>query len=405
MTELRHSGRPRIKAYKASHIWRGPGRLEENLWVVARENRIEEVTSAPPARASCLDLGRGLLMPGLVNAHTHVELSFLAGKVPPAGDFVGWLEGLVALRPDHDKGAAKRAAVNAATDMAQCGTALVGDITNTGRARSLLLGAGLSVVSFYEALGPVRAEPPDESLEWIDGLLDACAIAAHAPYSIPVTRMEALAKRSEQLPFCLHLAESKAEMEFFSGEGLEGQKLEHFLEARGLLKKDLGDLGSTPIKHLLELGALGPGTMAVHGVQLAGDDLELFAGSGASLCVCPRSNLGLTGKIAPVARLAALGVNLALGTDSLASAPDLGIGAEMAELCRLEPGLSPETVLSMATLGGASALGLVGHFGSIDPGKCARMAFACLDGITPAEALEAVATGSITSREAGAERA
>ena len=387
-------------AFKASLVWRGPGRLEHNLWVTTRDGRIAEISPKKPVGAVCHDLGRGLLMPGLVNAHTHVELSFLAGLVPPSGDFVGWMESLVALRPDHDKDAAKNAARGAALSMAEKGVALVGDITNTGRARPALQEAGLSVVSYFEALGPVRAEPPAEALHWRDGLLDASAIAAHAPYSIPNSRMRSLGQRARLLPFCIHLAESRAEMEFFSGNGLQGRRMELFLEDRGLAKKDLGELAATPVAHLLGLGVLGPRTLAVHGAQLAGADLELFALSGASLCVCPRSNLGLAGKIAPVAGLAALGVNLALGTDSLASAPDLDLWAEMALLRRLEPGLAPETVLAMATLGGARALGLDDYFGSIEPGKCARMAFAPLDGLPPEQALEAVTTGAAAGRAA-----
>ena len=374
--------------------------MEENLWVVARQGRIAEICRQAPSGAVCHDLGPGLLLPGLVNAHTHLELSFLAGLIPPEGDFVGWMETLVALRPDHDKGAAQDAALAAARSMAGAGVALVGDITNTGRARPLLNRAGLSAVSFFEALGPARAEPPEESLHWRNGVLDAAAMAAHAPYSVPVGRLRSLAQRAARLPFCIHLAESRAEMEFFAGKGPEGRKMELFLQARGLAKESLGPLAQTPVRHLLELGVLGPRTLAVHGVQLGGRDLEIFAQSKASLCVCPRSNLGLTGKIAPVAELASLGVNLALGTDSLASAPDLNLWKEMALLSRLEPGLDPEQILAMATLGGAGALGLQDHFGTIDPGKRVRLAFAPLEGIKPGRALEAVVAGAAPGRTA-----
>jgi len=128
-------------------------------------------------------------------------------------------------------------------------------------------------------------------------------------------------------------------------------------------------------------------------VQLSPDEARRIAAAGASLCLCPRSNLGLTGGLAPVEELLAAGANLALGTDSLASAPDLSLWAEMAVLARAKPGLAPEAVLTMATTGGARALGQEGRFGALAPGAAGPLAFVALERLARSEVIEAVVRG------------
>jgi cytosine/adenosine deaminase-related metal-dependent hydrolase len=182
-------------------------------------------------------------------------------------------------------------------------------------------------------------------------------------------------------------------VEFLLGEGPEGRRLEQFLLARGVKRASLGLKGLRPLAHLQDLGLLDQYTMLVHGVQLDRREVGELAQSGASLCICPRSNLGLTGAMAPVEALLAAGVNLALGTDSLASCPDLSPWAEMAVLRRTVPGLDPEAILHMATAGGAQALGLESHFGRLRPGAVAPLAFVPLPALARGSVLEAAVRG------------
>ncbi|MFH1060413.1 MAG: amidohydrolase family protein [Pseudomonadota bacterium] len=364
----------RAIAYRAAWTWAGPGELRAGAWVVVEAGRVREVCQHPPADAQRQDLGDGLILPGLVNAHTHLELSFLAGAVPPpAGDFVGWLESLVAARPGHDHLAAEDAVAAAVDQALTSGTVLAADITNTGRAQAIALQAGLHTMSLYEAIGPQRAEPPEPGLAWPGGVLRAQAVAAHAPYSIPSWRMAALKARAGDLPFCIHLAESRAEMEYLAGAGPEGQRLDQFLQNRGLERASLDLRAARPLDHLMALGVVDQRTLLVHGVQLNRAELGRVAAAGASLCVCPRSNLGLTGATADAAAARELGVNLCLGTDSLASTPDLSLFNEMAALRAACPDLPPEAILTMATVGGAKALGLSSFFGFIKPGGSASI--------------------------------
>ena len=151
---------------RARWVWCGPGDLREGAWVVLEAGRVVEVRSSPPAGQAGQELGQGLLLPGLVNAHTHLELSFLAGLVPPAGDFVEWVERLVGSRPGYDRGQAAEAARRAAAEAASWGTVLAGDISNTGKAAWAWQEAGVSSLTFIEALGPARSDPPEPWSRW-----------------------------------------------------------------------------------------------------------------------------------------------------------------------------------------------------------------------------------------------
>ncbi|MCB2226248.1 MAG: amidohydrolase family protein [Desulfarculaceae bacterium] len=379
--------------FTARWVWTGPGRLVPGAAVTLQDGFITSLEARPPRGAAITDLGEGLLLPGLVNAHTHLELSGLAGLVPPTGDFVGWLEQMVLQRPDTLRINGAEATASAVAGLAADGTALVGDITNTGKAAPALASAGVSAVSFYEALGAAKAEPPEPEAVWRGPLLSEAAVAAHAPYSVPTARLAALKARAGALPFCMHLAESLAEVEFLAGSGPEGARLEEFLLERGLRREALNLAADTPLGQVEAAKALDANTLLVHGVQLTPNEGERIAEAGASLCVCPRSNLGLTGAIAPVEELLAAGVNLALGTDSLASCPSLSLWAEMALLASAKPNLAPEAILAMATLGGAKALGQAGRFGVLAPGAAGPLAFVPLPELAESEVIAAVVHG------------
>ena len=365
-------------AHRADWVWCPEQGLKSNAWVVLRDGLIQGVADRAPAGAAKLEHEPGLIMPGLVNAHTHLELSFLAGQVPPRGDFVDWVDRLVNRRPGHDQEQAGEIALAAAKASFDSGVALAGDITNTGRAVDAWLEAGVSAVSFGEALGPSRSEPKNESSAWHKGVLQANAVAAHAPYSIPAGRIKELKGRAANLPFCIHLAESRAEMEFFAGAGSEGKRLKDFLQGRGLDVDNFGFTADRPLQHLINLGVVDGGTLLVHGVQLNNAEAERIARLGAWLCVCPRSNLGLTGSMASVEEFLQTGAGLCLGTDSLASAPDLSLWAELKTLRKHTPGVPAEDLLRMATINGARALMQADHFGSLLPGRKASLVFAPL---------------------------
>lgn len=376
--------------------------------VRVRDGRIEavgRVRDVPRDGARDRDLGDVVLMPGPVNAHTHLELSWMADDRPAGGEWVAWVEALVALRGGEDRPRAERAAERALAGVRERGTAAVGDIANLGTAVDVLARSGLHGVVFVERFrlrareaGRALAEG-SEALENVRDALRAAgadgrvraALAPHAPHTTSPALISAIATRArdERAPLSIHAAESAAEVTWLrDGTG----PLADFYARRGLVDAGWDPPGVSPIAALERSGALGPRTLLVHAGHLADTDIELVLRSGATVVTCPRSNRYLGVPCAPVERLRAAGVRVALGTDSLASCPDLDPFAETAALRREHPGLAPAEALRIATLDGARALGIDDRVGAIAPGRVAAMAAVPLE--TPAgDPVETVTSG------------
>jgi cytosine/adenosine deaminase-related metal-dependent hydrolase len=131
--------------------------------------------------------------------------------------------------------------------------------------------------------------------------------------------------------------------------------------------------GTTPVEYLSAEGFLGPDVIAVHGVQMTDADLEILRSSGAALVTCPRSNIHTGAGSPPVERFFSSGLDMAVGTDSLASTDDLNLFAELAALRALAPRVAASRLIESATRGGARALGFEEEFGTIEPGKSGRL--------------------------------
>jgi cytosine/adenosine deaminase-related metal-dependent hydrolase len=327
------------------------------------------------------------VLPGLVNAHTHLELSWMAGRVPPADSFVSWVRALLALRGAGDRPditaqlAAMRAALGAAIDT---GTVLFGDISNTLVTPGLIAASGASGVVFHELLGfnvqdpvPMVAEAQarldramDETrLKSSGGTLGA-RVVAHAPYSVAPALFRQLAARPGDGPLTVHLGESAEEIEFIrTGLG----PLRGLLEDLGVWNDAWRPPGHGVVEYLATAGYLQPGLLAVHGVHLNDDDLVRLRRAGAVLVTCPRSNLWVGAGMPRVSRFYAAGVPVAIGTDSLASVASLNMFDELAELRRIAPDVTAASLLESATRVGAEALGFGASHGTISDGKVAAL--------------------------------
>jgi cytosine/adenosine deaminase-related metal-dependent hydrolase len=325
------------------------------------------------------DLGAGILVPGLVNAHCHLELSHLAGLLPGSVGFVPWVESVVASRGRFGEEDVRPAIASAIRFLEERGTVAVGDISNALGHLDLLSTSRLSAVVYLELLAwdPAKAEAVLAFAE--ERLLAAEAslrpglevrLAAHAPHSVSPALFGLLVERGG--PAALHLAESPDEAEFLAGRGGAWPA---FLERRGLGHVAFAPPGLSPVRYADRLGALHPRLVAAHGVQVDAGDREVLASRGVHVVVCPRSNLHLGVGAADVPALLASGVRLALGTDSLASAGTLDVLDDAVLLRRQFPDLDPAALVRMATLGGAEALGF-DDLGASAPGKRAALAFA-----------------------------
>lgn len=323
------------------------------------------------------DLGPGVLLPGLVNAHTHLELSHLEGVAPLGRGFVPWVEGVVAARAGADEEEVAARTAEAITSLEKRGTAAVGDVSNRLAHLDVLGESRLRAVVFLEVLAwdPARAA---ETEGWADERLAAARrhdrvqvrLAAHAPHSVSPELLRRLVARGGI--GALHLAESPEESRFLaSGDGAWAE----FLVRRGLGDVPFAPPGTSPVRYADDLGLLHPGLVAAHGVQVDAADREILARRGVFVVLCPRSNRNLGAGTADVPALLAAGVRLCLGTDSLASVDTLDVLDDAVFLARQFPGLDPAALVRMATAGGAEALGLE-DLGTLAPGQTAALAFA-----------------------------
>jgi cytosine/adenosine deaminase-related metal-dependent hydrolase len=357
----------------------------ENGWVSVAEGRIVAVgRGRPPHEAE--DLGDEALLPGLVNAHTHLELSWLAGRVPPAASMDAWITTLVGLRRAGGPGreAERRAAFDAAVAMREAGTVLVGDISNSLLTPGVLADTGLAAVVFHELLGFSTPDPVSvvrDAWARIDREAQALAertasppltltVVAHAPYSVSPALFAAILAQARGAPLAIHLAESPEEVEFLR---TGGGPIRRMLEQLGAWTDTWRAPQCDPVRYAADLGYLRPGTLVVHAVRVTDDGLDRLRKAGAVIVTCPRSNEWVGAGVPPLERFYASGVPIAVGTDSLASSPSLSVFDELAAMRRLAPGVAAAALLESATRIGATALGFGEDYGTITSGRRAAL--------------------------------
>jgi cytosine/adenosine deaminase-related metal-dependent hydrolase len=345
------------------------------------DGRIAGVDDRAPAGA--IDLGGVAIMPALVNAHTHLELWYLSGMVPPTETFIDWVRTIMAKRRQYPDARDRRildAARTAIADARASGTGLVGDISNTLVTALLLHEASMPAQIFYELLRFNASEPESITRE-ARAKADAAShdgsvrvsLAPHAPYSVSPGLFAAIHADLDAHPgqvTSVHLGESPEEIEFIR-RGTGAWRV--LLEELGVWSESWEAPGTSPVEYLEQLGFLDRRVLAVHGVQFDGDDLDRLRSRDMTIVSCPRSNQHVGVGAPPLEAFYALNVNVAFGTDSLASTPDLNLFAELAEARRLAPRVRARALLDSATRQGAAALGFAGDFGTIEAGKRAQL--------------------------------
>jgi len=308
----------------------------------------------------------GVVYPGLVNAHTHVELSAMRGRVPGGRGFVEWVDAFVGHRSEvdsDDEAAGVEIAVKALDDF---GVAAVGDVSNRLVAVRALARAGIGGSVFHEVFGAVKesleravrdlARARDEIGAWPTTDL-AYAVAPHTLYTThPEVVLQLMRDAKERgVTTTLHLAEHAAERRAL--ESADGPMVD-WLHVR---TKGVADAfpwpHRGPIQHADALGALGPHALSVHVTDATAEDVQILRDRNASVVLCPRSNLYIELKLPPLPALRAAGIEAALGTDSLASNTSLDVLAEARALADRFPAVPARELLQMATWNGARALG------------------------------------------------
>ena len=317
-----------------------------------------------------LDLGDVFLCPGLVNAHSHLELAHLRGKCPVGQGFVTWVEDLLKqpifdLEPDLLD--------QAVDELKRTGTVMVGDIATrfAKEMAGMLEASGLFFAVFCEAIG--ETVPKKTFIPSGDFQAGFISVAGHSLYTThrEVLRAAKGESREKGLPFSLHLAEHDDEVAIMAGEPSAFLDL---LQARGRLL-DFEPPGKRPVEQAAALDLLDETTLAVHCVKVTNDDIDTVRRSGATVCLCPRSNEFIGVGRAPWEKWFASGTPLCLGTDSLASNHDLDLWNEVRYLKEnFNGGLSLDDVLAMVTRNPARILGAGNTLGTLEPGKAAAFA-------------------------------
>ncbi len=345
--------------------------------IVLRGERIEALLPVAQAlaqhpQAARLDLPEHLLIPGLVNLHSHAAMTLLRGTAEDL-PLQRWLaERIWPLEARlMSEAFAYDGAVLACQEMLRGGVTTFNDMyffpEATGRA-ALALGMramlGIILVEFPSAYASGPADYLRKGLALRDALRGepriGFTLSPHAPYTVSDASFREVAKLAAELqvPVHIHLHETASE--------IDESQARH---------------GRRPLQRLADLGLVGPDLIAVHGVHLNDAELQLLASHGASIAHCPHSNLKLASGLAPTARMRALGINVGLGTDGSASNNRLDILQEARTAALLAKGAGGDAgcwpahdTLRAATLAGAQALGMGERVGSLVPGKLADMA-------------------------------
>ncbi|MDZ4140872.1 MAG: TRZ/ATZ family hydrolase [Methylotenera sp.] len=359
--------------------------LFEHQSVVIQSGKIVDICATSIAgkkyqAGELVQLTEHVLIPGLINLHTHAAMSLMRGLADDL-PLMSWLEqhiwpaehALVSERYVQD------ATLLACAEMLSGGITCFNDMYYFPQAAAMAAtqagmraNLGLVVIEFPSAY----ASDADDYLQkgfiahdsWRNNPLITSSIAPHAPYTVSNKTFESIMTYAEQLGLGIHM---------------------HLHETRDEIAQSEAQYGMRPLQRLTELGLLGPNFVAAHGVHLLNHEIEMLAEYGCHVAHCPTSNLKLASGIAPVAQLLNQGVNVGLGTDGAASNNRLDIFAEMRLSALLAKGISGDATavpahqaLEMATINAAKAMSLDDKIGSIEIGKIADLTAVKLSDLT-----------------------
>ncbi len=354
--------------------------FEDGAVLIDRAGRIAALgphASVPqPAAAQALHFPDAELMPGLVNCHTHLELTHLGGGGQhDESEFLTWIRRIRELKEATSAEAFYEAAVAGVRDCWTRGVTCVAETGSSGAVMRALHDLGGRGIVYQEVFGPDPAQCSASMQELEQAIVQlrrlataqlVLGVSPHAPYTVSAPLYEAVARfaRLEQLPTAVHVAESPAETELIrDGAG----PFAAALRARGIA---IEARNCSPVAYLLQRGILRPGTLCIHCVQVDQADIELLRVTRAAVAHCPRSNAAHRHGRLPLGWVREAGVPVGLGTDSVVSVGELDLWAE-AEAAGLT---GDDAALRMLTIEGARALGWESEIGSLEVGKAADLA-------------------------------
>lgn len=323
--------------------------------------------------------GNSVIMPGLVNAHTHLELSMMKGVIPRGLKFSDWVFEAITKRFQFSDATISADCEKQIHALEACGTVAVGDIANhSATSLPLLEKSSLRATVFHEVTGFAGSIAAERFQEFANKIQNhpnnkiRQVLAPHAAYSVSPELFKLIAAyNGDSKLSTVHLAESKDEIEFLkTGSG----NMKTMIQKIGRWDEHWKAPGTTPVSYLKKLEILNSKLLIVHAVHVTDEDIGLLKANKVNVCSCPRSNVQIdVGGTAPIEKYLEAGLNVCLGTDSLASNEDLNLWNEMAFFKTIHPAIPNEKILEMATINGACALGFNREIGSIEKGKDAAL--------------------------------
>lgn len=372
--------------HRAGWILVNPWTIIENGYVRVCNGLIEEVGQGHPGGGHILDHGPGAIMPGFVNAHTHLELCALKGRALFGKGFRLWVEQLINLRDAEEMENLLKGAKQGVKELIESGTGVVGEISTLGITKDILTTSSLAGIWFKEYLGnnsiaKIRCNEKKGRI--------VTSLAAHAPHTTApelLVNLKNVAKKNN-LPLSIHVAESEDEIRFLStGKG----EWADFLSERGIDFSGWGLPVESSVKYLNRLGLLDKKTITVHLIHADKDDFEILLRDNVFVCLCFRSNHYLHQRLSDLTGMLDAGLKPCLGTDSLACVDSLSMFDETTFISNAFPLIPPSEILAMATINGANALNVEDRFGTLDPGKYGQFVYVPINATDKSGLLEAI---------------
>ena len=357
------------RKFKGDYLFLGDRLAEsDSVLITSDDGTVQSIVPAAEAGEG-VEVYSGLLSPGFINCHCHLELSHMRGVIPEGTGLVDFLGAVIGRRGQSTEGT-KEAIAAAEQEMLDGGIVAVGDICNTADTLEQKLAGRLHYHNFIEAIGFVGQGAVarfEQSKAVYDRFGDRHSLVPHAPYSVSAALFRLIAGLPENGLLTMHNQESAAENDFFlSGNG-------DFLRLYAMLGVDVSffhGTGKRSLESCLSYFHEGQTMILVHNVVTEAGDLDRIAG-GPELyfCLCPNANRYISGRLPDVELLVARGCRMVVGTDSLASNHRLSVLEELKTLQRAFPRLDTAELLEWATLNGARALQMEDLLGSFSPGR------------------------------------
>lgn len=340
-------------------LWTPQGLLRNPLVGVAADGRILTVdTCDEPDRSPGTEFYAGVLAPGLVNAHCHLELSYLRGAIPEGCGFAGFASGMARVRERFSDGQRREAVSAADAAMRQAGIEAVGDVSNGDTTFAVKSDSRIAYHTFVEFFG-LRASSADPLRPLLRH--PHTSLTPHSLYSVQDAPLRAIAAEGDA-PLSIHFLESPGEAALFERRG----PLWEWYEKAGF-SCDFLHYGSAA-ERLVASVPRDRRVLLVHNCCVTQRDIDIVMEHFTApvwWCLCPRSNRYISGLEPPVGLLRRNRLAICLGTDSLASNDRLSVFEEM----RMFPGIPLPELLSWAAAGGARALGMDDELGTVAPGR------------------------------------